>query len=124
MFWIFGLFKMIPSVNQHVWMATVAILACLALSSCSENDPLASLEGEWRPRCGGIAPTGLRITEQDGRRHFTIIGNPSAPVESITEDGNTLSVVAGASYATIIKISPDKIKATYYGSEFVLERCD
>jgi len=105
-------------------IAAGLVLAALTLANCSENDPLASLEGEWRPRCGGLAPTGLLISKQHGERYFAIRGNAPAPVERVTEEGDTLVVVAGASRATITPISSIQIKATYYGSEFVLERCD
>ena len=115
---------MLPTTKRFPLIAALIGTICLTLASCSEADPLEDLAGEWRLRCGGIAPTGLRITEQGGERYFTIIGNTPAPVERVTEDGDTLTVIAGDSRVTITKLSTANIKAFYYGREYQLERCN
>jgi len=111
-------------VSKGLRLAACLSLAAFTLAGCSDNDPLAELDGEWRPRCGGLAPTGLLIFRQNGERYFAIRGNTPAPVERVTVDGNTFTVTAGQSQATIIKTSSVHITATYYGHEIVLERCD
>lgn len=97
--------------------------AAIALAGCSGSNPLDDLQGEWRVHCGGLSPTGLFFSEQHGTHYFRIAGNPEAPVESVTEDGGTISIIAGPSRATVTKVGPDLIKANYYSTEFQMERC-
>lgn len=93
------------------------------LAACSDSDPLASLEDEWRMNCRQ-QNAGIKVSEQNGERYFAILGNEPAPVEHVSVDGNTIAVVAGDSRATITKISSIQIKVIMFGRELLLERCN